>query len=407
MNGLVVSVLGLLIVAILVAIIARRLHLPYTVGLVVAGIGLAFSPLHLAMPLTRDVIFNVILPPLLFEAALNIHWKDLRRDAVPILSLAIPGTLIAACVVTVAFHYGLRWPWPPAIMFGALIAATDPVAVIATFKDNNVQGRLRLLVESESLLNDGVAAVLFALALAWIDTNGQGHLQPGEIVSLLATTIGGGVLIGAACASVAILLAGRTADHLVESTVTTVLAYASFLLAEHFHCSGVLATVTAGLLMGNIEFISNRTSNRALTEKGRAFSQALWEYIAFILDSFVFLLIGITVAGIPVRDLNGQNMIFTVLVLLVSRALTVYPIAAFFSRFSWKISLKFQHILFWGGLRGALSMALALSLPQTLPLRREVIVSTFLIVVFSVVVQGLTMPLLLSRLGFTRPQRSL
>lgn len=396
------SILGLLIVAILVAIIARRLRLPYIVGLVVAGVCLAFSPIHLGVSLTRNVIFEIILPPLLFEAALNIHWKDLRQDALPILSLAIPGTVIAAAIITLAAHYGLNWPLTSSVLFGTLIAATDPVAVIATFRDNHVQGRLRLLVESESLLNDGVAAVLFALALTWAEAAGQTQPQITDIAALLVTTIGGGILIGAACTALAILLMGRTEDYLVENTVTTVLAYTSFLLADHFHCSGVLAAVTAGLLMGNISLISKGRLSLALTEKGREFSHALWDYIAFIANSFVFLLIGITVAGIPVNAFTGKGLALTIFVLFVSRALTVYPISALFSRSRWKISFKFQHILFWGGLRGALGMALALSLPQDLPLRSEVIVATFAVVIFSVVVQGLTMPVLLNLLGITR-----
>lgn len=402
MTNLISSGLGLLIIAVLVAIIARRLGLPYVVGLVVAGVCLAFSPIHLAVSLTRNVIFEVILPPLLFEAALNIQWKDLRQDALPILSLAIPGTVIAAVAITLAAYYGLNWPLTSSLMFGILIAATDPVAVIATFRDNHVHGRLRLLVESESLLNDGVAAVLFALALAWTEAAGQSHLQATGVIELLSTTIGGGILIGAACTALAILLAGRTEDYLVENTVTTVLAYASFLLAEHWHCSGVLATVTAGLLMGNINLIFKGRYSRVLTEKGREFSHALWEYIAFIANSLVFLLIGMTVAGIPFHAFTGKGLVLTIFVLFISRALTVYPIAALFSYSRWKISLKFQHILFWGGLRGALGMALALSLPQDLPLRREVIVATFAVVVFSVVVQGLTMPLLLNLLGITQ-----
>lgn len=401
MNDFLTPMIDLMIVALAVALIAHRLRLPYTVGLVIAGIVLAFSPIHLGLVLTQDIIFQIILPPLLFEAAINIQWKDLRQDALPILTLAIPGTIISAVIVALSFHIGLGWPVQPALMFGVLIAATDPVAVIAMFKDNGVHGRLRLLVESESLLNDGVAAVLFALVLAWAQASGQVHVSSAQITSLLAVTVGGGILAGAVCAGLAIMLARRTVDHLVESAVTTTLAYGSFLLAEHFNCSGVLATVTAGLLMGNLGLTPASKYGGSITDKGREFTLALWDFLAFIANSFVFLLIGITVAGIPFHELGNRALAFDIIVVLVSRALTIYPLCALFYRSGWRISARFQHVLWWGGLRGALGLALALSLPQDLQMRDQVLIATFGVVVFSVVVQGLTMPLLLRGLGIT------
>src|SRR5690348_7429202 len=158
---------GLLVAAIFVAMIARRVHLPYTVGLVLMGIILAVTRVETEASLTHDFIFDVILPPLLFEAAISLHWNELRRDALPVLILATFGVVISAVVVAAGLVGLLGWPISSALVFGVLIAATDPVAVIAMFKDTGVKGRLRLLVESESLLNDGVAAVLFALVLAW------------------------------------------------------------------------------------------------------------------------------------------------------------------------------------------------------------------------------------------------
>jgi monovalent cation:H+ antiporter, CPA1 family len=402
MNDFLTPMIALMIVAIAVALIAHRLRLPYTVGLVIAGIVLALSPVQVGLVLTHNIIFEIILPPLLFEAAINIQWKDLRQDAVPILILAIPGTMLAAILVTLAFHFGWGWRLQPALMFGVLIAATDPVAVIAMFKDNGVHGRLRLLVESESLLNDGVAAVLFALVLAWVQASGQAHPSTGQIVSLLTITVGGGIVAGAVCAGLAIMLARRTADHLVESTVTTTLAYGSFLLAEHFNCSGVLATVTAGLLMGNLGLAPASKYGGSLTDKGREFTLALWDFLAFIANSFVFLLIGITVAKIPFHELGNRALSFDIIVVLLSRALTIYPLCALFRYSGWRISFKFQHVLWWGGLRGALGLALALSLPPELEMRNQVLIATFGVVVFSVVVQGLTMPLLLRGLGITQ-----
>jgi CPA1 family monovalent cation:H+ antiporter len=339
--------------------------------------------------LSQGLIFTVILPPLLFEAAINISWPDLERDAPPIVILALPGTLIAAAAITTGMVLVLHWPPSSAALFGSLIAATDPVAVIAMFKDNKVTGRLRLLVECESLFNDGVAAVLFALVLAGVQAAGGPNIGLASL-----ELVGGGIAIGVVCAGAAILLAGRTTDHLVEATLTTVTAYGSFLLAMHFGASGVLATVSAGLVMGNIGILGVGERSR-LALKGRAFVLDLWDFIAFIANSLIFLLIGITIGGLS-RPAFGAGALIVILVLvLLSRALTVYPLCTLLVRSPWKIPFHTQHVLWWGGLRGALGLALALSLPATILFRREILFATFGVVAFSVVVQGLTMPWLL------------
>jgi monovalent cation:H+ antiporter, CPA1 family len=394
MDGLLTSMIGLLLVAIFVAIAAHRLRLPYTVGLVVTGIVLAFSPFHAHVVLTHDVIFDVILPPLLFEAAINIHWRDLRQDALPILSLAVLGTLIAAVFVAAGMVFALGWPLRSALLFGVLIAATDPVAVIAMFKDNGITGRLRLLVESESLANDGVAAVLFSLVLVWSQTTGNQTATPGDIAQTLLVTVGGGVLSGAVFAAAAIVIAGRTADHLVESSLTVVVAYGSFLMAERLHCSPVLGTVTAGLLMGNLGILADGERSQ-ISRRGREFTLELWDFFAFIANSLVFLLIGLTVAGIAVTKLGDMSLLIIICLVLIGRAVTVYPVCLTFMKSRWRIPFNSQHVLWWGGLRGALGLALALSLDPALQMRDQILVATFGVVVFSVVVQGLTMPLLL------------
>lgn len=385
MDTTVSHTVALLVVAIVVAILARRVHLPYTVGLIITGAALAASRIDVGIALTREFIFDVALPPLLFEAALFIHWRELRRDLHPILTLATLGTAISAAVVTAGMVWALKWPIQAALTFGVLIAATDPVAVIAMFKDTGVKGRLRLLVESESLLNDGVAAVLFGLVLAWL--NGD---TTASIPQALAVSAGGGVLVGLVCGGVAILVAGRTTDRMVETAVTVAAAYGSFLSAEHFHLSGVLATVSAGLLMGN---------RSPLTEDGQAFVVQFWEFAAFIANSLVFILIGVTAARIPFGVLGWGALATTVLIVLIGRALSVYPLCLPFNWSRWAIPAADQHVLWWGGLRGALALALVLSVPEAVPRHDEIVIATFGVVAFSVVAQGLTMRPLLKMLG--------
>src|ERR1035437_1678972 len=237
----------LLLIAAVVAMLTRRFRLPYSVGLVAAGIALAILPNSPGIALTKDLIFSVLLPPLLFEAAFYIDWSQLRRNFPVIAVLATAGVVLAASVTATGMHYLANWQWIDALVFGALIAATDPVSVIATFKEAKARGRLLVLIEAESLFNDGTAAVAFGIVVAL--ASGQ-HLTSLGISAMLAKTILGGILCGALVALAALLLAGRTDDHLVEITVTTVAAYGSFLFAAHFGLSGVLATITAGLVMG-------------------------------------------------------------------------------------------------------------------------------------------------------------
>jgi CPA1 family monovalent cation:H+ antiporter len=383
--------LGLLMVAIFVAILARRLRLPYTVGLVVAGGLLAFSRLDSGLRLTHDVIFDAILPPLLFEAAINIAWHELRRDAVPIVILSIFGVVITAAVVSGGMTWLLGWPIGSALILGVLIAATDPVAVIAMFKDTGVGGRLRLLVESESLFNDGVAAVLFGVVLAWSQGSAGGL---GDIGWSLLRMSGGGILLGLAMGGAAILVAGRTTDRIIEVAVTAMAAYGAFLTAEYLHFSGVLATVSAGLLIGGLG-VRGGSARFGLSRSGRALVLDLWEFAAFVANSLVFLLIGLAVARVHFSALGLGTLLWTIAFVLIGRGATVYPIAAIFSRSRWAIPTKAQHVLWWGGLRGALALALALSLPDSVGRRDDIVIATFAVVGFSIIVQGLTMPLLL------------
>lgn len=382
----------LLFTASLVAMLSRRLRLPYSVGLVAAGLMLAISPWKPELALSRDLIFQIFLPPLVFEAAMQLHWPAFRRDLPLTLLYAFPGVAIAAAFVAVGTHYLLGWSWIGAALFGTLIAATDPVAVIAAFKELRVQPRLSLLVESESLLNDGTAAVGFAILVAIASGASS---APVEIAGMLLWTVIGGIVAGAIVTGPLLLLTGRTDDHLVEITLSTIAAYGSFLFAEHAGVSGVLASLTAGLMVGNI--------GRLGLVSGRAHLEDFWTYAAFLANSIVFLLIGTNSAGLPLRLFLGGAAI-AVLLMLVGRALAIYLLSLLVQRTQLRIGSSYQHVLFWGGLRGALALALALALPEQIAERHEIIVVAFAVVAFSIFVQGLTMPWLIRRLGLMRPE---
>lgn len=375
----------LLLIAALVAMLAQRARIPYTVGLVLAGIGLSFLPFMPELELSKELIFSVLLPPLIFEATLFIRWRELVRNLPIILVFATLGVLLSALLTGTGMFYFAGWAWQSAALFGVLIAATDPVSVIATFKEAGVHGRLRLLVEAESLFNDATAAVGFTVVLALV--GGNSISLPATLLNT-AWSIFGGLLIGALCAGVILLLTRTTDDHLVELALSTVVAYGSFLIAEDLHVSGVLSTLIAGILVGNFGL------PYAYSDKGRAFIMDFWEFMAFIANSIIFLLIGAREAGHLLVS-NILPIIIAILVVTLGRAIAIYPLSALFGRSALKIERNHQHILFWGGLRGALALALALGLPPEMEYREQIITAAFGVVAFSIFVQGLTMTPLL------------
>ncbi len=377
----------LLLITAIVAMLTRRLRIPYSVGLVVTGIAMAALAGYSDIHLTRDLIFTVLLPPLIFEAAFFLRWPDLQRDLVVILTLATLGVVLSAAVTAVGIHYAGHWAWSGAVLFAVLISATDPVAVIAMFKETRTGGRLRTLIEAESLLNDGTAAVLFTVAVA-IATGSA--VTPVSIASSLLVTIVGGLICGAVVALALLFLAGRTDDHLIEITFTVVAAYGSFLLAEHFHFSGVLATLVTGLMMGTLG------PTRAFSAEGRLAVGAFWEFIAFAANSVIFVLIGIQETQQNFSH-AGHLMLTAIGLVLLARAAAIYPLCGLFAGSRLRVTVVHQHLLVWGGLRGALALALALSLPEGMAQREQIISVAFGVVTFSIFVQGLTMAPLLRR----------
>ena len=375
----------LLLIAALVGMIARRFRIPYTVGLVLTGIVLALLSFRPTINLTKDLIFDVLLPPLIFEATLFIRWKELNHNLPVILVFATIGVILSAALTSAGMHFLSGWTWQSAALFGILISATDPVSVIATFKEAGVQGRLRLLVEAESLFNDATAAVGFGVMLVFV--NGQ-TVSTWNVVGETLWTVIGGLLVGALIAGFILLLTHNTSDHLIELALSTVAAYGSFLIAEQFHASGVLSTLIAGILIGNFGLPVS------YSDKGRTSLVDFWEFAAFISNSLIFLLIGLHEATENYAN-AWLPVIVAIMVVMISRAAAIYPLSLLFERSKLKIEKNHQHILFWGGLRGALALALALGLPPEIPGRAQIVIAAFGVVTFSIFIQGLTMTPLL------------
>lgn len=371
----------LLLVASVVGVLARRLHVPYSIGLVVAGIGLGLLPWHPTVSLSRELVYSGILPPLIFEAAYELRWDSLRRNLALVVVLATVGVLLSALATGTVMTGLAHWPISAALLFGILIAATDPVSVLATLKEIGARGRLALIIGAESLLNDGTAAILFAIAIGFVTGD---PLTYQAVAITLGATLVIGLLAGAVVAGVVLTIMGRTDDHLIEVTLTTVAAYGSFLLAEQFGGSGILATLTSGMLLGNLAprwgFVS-AAGDRAV--------RSTWEFITFLANSVVFLLIGIAEGH---EDFGGLWWTASAAVLagLVGRMAAVYLVCGLFSRGRSRVAAAEQHALVWGGLRGALGVALVLSIPESYPWRRPIVVVTFAVVAFSVIVQGLS-----------------
>jgi CPA1 family monovalent cation:H+ antiporter len=407
MDVLLFRALSLLGLAILVALAARRLRLPYTVGLVLAGAALAATRSQAGLALTHDLIFDVVLPPLLFEAALNLSWSDLRRDLVPVVALSTIGVALCAAVVAGGLARLLGWPIESALVFGALISATDPISVIALIKESRVTGRLSLLIEAESLFNDGAAAVLFTLILVWAAHDPGNAQGPLPALTTFVVVAGGGLAAGFSVGLIAVMIAGTSDDHLVETALTAVAAFGSFLIAEHFGASGVLASVAAGMTMGNLGVLMPRERfGLSLTPHGRAFVLEFWEFAAFLANSLVFLLIGSEMAIIDFAREGFFALTLAIALALLGRAVAVYPVSFAFARTRWAIPLNQQHLMWWGGLRGALTLALALALPADLPRRDDILISAFAVVAFSVIVQGLTAPVALKALRLAPKRRA-
>ncbi|MDA8384116.1 MAG: Na+/H+ antiporter [Betaproteobacteria bacterium] len=384
----------LFVVAAAVAIAARRLRVPYSVALVLAGLALGVLQPLAAPHLTKALLFSVFLPGLIFEAAFHIDAREFRDNAIVLFSLAVPGviasTALTASALTLLSHAlgfgGLSWQG--ALVFGALISATDPVAVIALFRDLGAPRRLRMLLDGESLLNDGTAIVFFTLSVHLLQ---GGDVAAGELGLRFLSIVGVGALIGAGVGLMVSLLMRRVDDPMIEITLTTVAAYGAFSGAEALHASGVIATVAAGLLCGNM-------GRAGMSASTRVASETFWEYVVFALNSMVFLLIGVEIHLSTLMS-YWLPILAAYLVVTLARAMVIVAARASFARTRERFPWRWTVVLTWGGFRGALPMVLALSLPDAFAYRGLLVAMTFGVAVLSILVHGLTMSRVLAWLG--------
>jgi len=388
--------------AALTAIVASRVRVPSSVALVLLGIAAGALLPSGAVEVTPELVLLVLVPGLVFEAALRLEWPLLRRTFGSLVLLAAPGVLLSAVIVAAILAVTVNLPFELGMVVGAMVAATDPVAVVSTFRNLGAPGRLTTLVEGESLFNDGTALVLFAVTVTAVTR----PVTIGETALNVGITVASSVAIGLAAGWVASRLMKLVDDHSIELTLSIAAAYGTYVLTDALHESGIIATVVAGVVIG--------TYGRSVGLSRRALEalDTVWEFIAFLLTAFAFLLVGL---AISFGDLVVELPVIAVglVGILVGRAAVVYVLLGGTARLLRRrrtgvgVPLPWLHVLFWAGLRGAVAVAMALSLPADFPQRALLQEVTFGVVLFTLFVQGTTAARVVSRLAVKDPERDL
>ncbi|HEY4016827.1 MAG TPA: cation:proton antiporter [Polyangiaceae bacterium] len=379
-----------------VAIASRRIKIPYTVALVLAGLALGATHAIEDIHLTKELLYAVFLPGLLFEAAYHLPAAEVRNQARSILGLAVPGVVASAAATAALLVWSSSaadaargFGWSHALVFAALIASTDPIAVVSLFKSLGAPRRLALLVEGESLVNDGTGVVLFTIVFS--AASGEAT-SIGSGVAQFLGFVGLGLLVGAAVGLAVSRVIQGVDEPRIEITLTTIAAYGAFVVAEDLHVSGLIATVTAGMVCGNI------AAPRGMSPTTRIAVESFWSYVAFALNSLVFLLIGLEVRLSALLG-NWRPILLAFVAVTLGRAAVVFLASALLRRTREAIPWRWSLVLTWAGMRGALSMVLVLAIPVDFPQRQLLVTMTFGVVLLSILIQGITAGPLLRALG--------
>lgn len=396
----------LLTLSVGVTALAKKFNKPYPIALVLIGVISGMMPtlgmfqelknFFASEEIFRTAIIAVFLPALLGEASLKLSFQQLKENRGVIIMLAFGGTFLAYGVTGGLTHLFLGLPLPTALVFGALMAATDPVSVISVFKGLGVNRRLAVIMEGESLINDGIAVVLFkisAFSLASIAVMGPLGVAAG--FAMFLKVVFGGVVIGLSLGFLISQTVRLFDDYPLENTFSVVLFYGAYFIAEQMGVSGVIAVVSAGLVLGNYGTVIGMSPTTRLS------ITVFWDTLTLVANSLVFVLVGLEIS------LNNMfehiiPIITGIVVVLLGRGFAVY-----LSTIGFKLPWTWKHILNWGGLKGSLSIALALSLPPDFAGREMLIALTFGVVFFSLVVQGLTIDPLIRLLGLQKTVKGL
>jgi CPA1 family monovalent cation:H+ antiporter len=404
MNGVVEIFVGLLLAVAVLALVARRLHIPYPILFLVGGLLIGWIPGIPKVRLDPELVFLFFLPPLLFPAALFTSWRDFRANLRPISLLAVGLVLFTTVIVAWLAHHFMKLPLAAGFVLGAIVSPPDAIAATAIAERLNVPRRIVTILEGESLVNDATALVAYRFAVAAVVTGSFSLVSASAEFFIVGI---GGILIGLAVGWLAVWFHKRVDDPPIEITVSLLTPFVAYLSADGLGLSGVLAVVAAGLYLGwrMPEILSYRTRLQA---------GPVWETLEFLLNGFVFILIGLqlpaVLSGLPESGYSSGKLVVYALMIslavIVIRILWVFP-AAYLPRLIFK-SLRAQDpypnwrhvtIIAWTGMRGVVSLAAALALKENFPGRDLILFLTFAVILATLVLQGLSLPLLIRRLG--------
>ena len=337
----------------------------------------------------QAIIISLFLPILLGDATLKLEFSVLYQQRKPILALAFIGTFLSFLLIGFGTFYVIGLPLIVAFTFAALMSATDPISVLSIFKSLGVSKKLAVTIEGESLLNDGIAVVLFQISSIYLITYIQmGIAGFGSGVLLFLKFSVGGLVIGLLLGFVFSQLLRPFDDYPLEVAFSALLFFGCYFIAEHFHFSGVIAVVVGGLIFGNYG------AKIGMSKQTKVNINTFWDSITQIANSLIFLMIGLEIRHIDFADKWGI-IILAILIVVVGRVIAVYSSTTIVKG----LSLNEKHIINWGGLKGSLSIALALSLPADFQGKETILLLTFSVVLFSLLVQGLTIKPLVRKLG--------